>query len=138
MSIGADWNNYDFKEILKRDNNIIDVLKILSLHEPMVDKVFSLFTDDDELQNINVNCIMKNNDIDYLSIYDNDLNKNHEPFNLKSETINLGGKNNMNDQLTHDNDINNKETNDFVSKYKIVRTKILEKPTKRFTKSKRK
>ena len=138
MSIGVDWNNYDFKEKLKDDNNIIDVLKILSLHESMVNKVFSLFTDDDELQNINVNCIMKNNDIDYLSIYDNDLNKNHEPFNSKSETITLGGKNNMNDQLTHDNDINNKETNDFVSKYKIVRTKILEKPTKRFTKSKRK
>lgn len=136
MNIVVDWNNYDFKEILKGVNNIIDVLKILSLHESMVD--FSLFTDDDELQNINVNCIMKNNDIDYLSIYDNDLNKNHEPFNLKSEIIKLGGKNNTNDQLTHDNDINNKETNDFVSKYKIVRTKILEKPTKRFTKSKRK
>ena len=129
------------KEKLINKKNIIDILKILSEDKTNEDILFSLFTDDNDLKNININCIMKNKNISDLNMYDNDTKQTHTSFNINNENFELGGKNNQNDQPTCENDVNNeinKETNEFVSKYKIVRTKKEPRKTKRFTKSKRK
>jgi hypothetical protein len=141
--INEDESINDFIAKIK-EKSIGDILSSID-HDK--DIGVSLFTTDPELQNININCIINKGNINYVSLFDNDTQINYEPnepnkpFSIISDNYQLGGKNEFtNFGKEANNDENNKEINDFVSKYIVVRTKNLEKHRnpKRFTKSKRK